>query len=310
MVKYLSYFFFFCILLLLLLTLPSHAQSNGQLKVLEVQEVSETGVQPQISPNGKYVLVRDAEEAGLTRIDMETGKRKLLVPERNLAGDVVFSDGGSMVVFSVVSLENQLRYFTIKAVDVKTGVVKTLDAPSRERFAFRFAGGKMKIAKRTTVRTQRLLTDIRVVEHEYVLATEDDDLVLYDGNIRKVLNPNGKNIYIWQSLSPDETKIAYVAINDGCHTFVCDVDGKNVVDLGHYIGAPTWLGNEWIVGQQDEDDGHRMTASRLVAIKPDGKDFQVLVTPEQKMPINPSASKDGKIVFENEGRIFLLKVGN
>ena len=102
----------------------------------------------------------------------------------------------------------------------------------------------------------------------------------------------------------------YVAINNGCHTFVCDADGKNVVDFGYYIGAPTWLGNDWIVGQQDEDDGHRMTASRLVAIRPNGKDFQVLATPKLKMPINPSASRDGKVVFENEGKIYLLTIDN
>ena len=190
MVKYFSYFFFFCLLLFLQLTLSSYGQTTEQLKVLELQEISASGVQPQMAPNGQYVLVRDAGEAGLTRIDVETGKQDVLVPQSEIDGDIAISDGGKMVAFRTISYENHIRYLTINAVNVETGVVKALDAPSQERFAFRFAGGKMKIAKRTTVRTQRLLTDIRPVAHEYVLAAEEDDLVLYDGNVRKVLNPN------------------------------------------------------------------------------------------------------------------------
>jgi len=279
----------------------------GQLSVTGVQEVASSGVQPLLSPTGEFILVRDAN--GLTRIDATTGERAVLLPETDI-DDITFSDGGTMIAFRTIDYHGHMQYNTIKAVDLKTGKVKELDAPSRERYAFRFSGGKMKIAKVTTIRTQRLLTDVRKVAHEYVLAVEDDDLIIYDGKIRKVLNPNGKNIYLWQSLSPDETKIVYVAINNGCHAFVCNTDGKDVVDLGHYIGAPTWLNNNWIIGQQDEDDGHQMTASRLVAIHPDGSGFQMLPTPEQAFPINPSASHNGKVVFENEGKIYLMNLEN
>ena len=51
-----------------------------------------------------------------------------------------------------------------------------------------------------------------------------------------------------------------------------------------------------------------MTASRLVAIHPDGTGFQVLQTPQQTLPINPSASSDGKVVFENNGQIYLMQL--
>lgn len=285
-------------------TLPCAAQ----LTVQSVQQLSESGIQPQLSPAGDYVLIRDAGTAGLTRVDVTTGEKAVVVEDPNIDGEVVFSDGGTMVAYRTVSYDNHARYNTIQSVNLQTGAVKALDAPARENHAFRFAGGKMKIAKRTTVRSQRLLTDVRRVEHEYVLAVEEDDLVLYDGTKRKVLNPNGPNIYLWQRISPDEKHIVYVAINDGCHAFVCDMNGRNVVDLGHYIGAPTWLGNDWIIGQQDEDDGHWMTASRLVAIHPDGTGFQTLPTPQQALPINPSASADGKVVFENNGQIYLMQL--
>ncbi len=282
--------------------------ANAQLTAGSPQLIADGGTQPVLSPAGDYVLVRDAGEAGLTRINIKTGERLLVASDSDIDGDVIFSDGGTMIAYKTIEYRNHLAYRTIKAANLQTGEIKVLDKPARESFAFRFAGGKMKIAKRTTMRSQRLLTDIRTVEHEYVPAVEDDDLVLYDGNVRKVLNPNGKNIYLWQQISPDEQHIVYVAVNDGCHTFVCDMNGKNVVDLGHYIGAPTWMGNDWIIGQQDEDDGHRMTASRLVAIRPDGSDFQILPIAGLNMPINPNAAANGKVTFENEGKIYLVEV--
>jgi hypothetical protein len=290
---------------------PGYGQSQHNpdtLRVAGLQQIAEVGIQPKLSPAGDYVIVNNAGTAGLTRIDVATGERTVIAPETDIDSDITFSDGGRLIAYRTTSYRDHIRYNTIKVTDVQTGKIQVLDEPSRERFAFRFAGGTMRIAKRTTIRSQRLLTDIRNVEHAYVLAVEEDDLVLYDGKVRKVLNPNGQNIYLWQQISPDEKRIVYVAVNDGCHTFVCNIDGSNVVDLGHYIGAPTWLGNDWIIGQQDEDDGHRMTASRLVAIHPDGTDFQIIATPELQLPVNPNASRDGKVVFENNGQIYLMQL--
>ena len=279
----------------------------GQLRVESVEKIAESGSVPLIYPTGEYVLVRDAGDQGLTRIDLST-KERLQVTNNNIEGDIALSDGGTMVTYSKSEYRDHLRYHTIQSVNLKTGAVRDLDEPARESYAFRFVGGKMSIAKRNTIRSVRLLNDVRRVEHEYIVAVEDDNLVLYDGNVRMVLNPNGENTYLWQQLSPDENRIVYVAVNDKCHTFVYDISSGKTTDLGYYIGAPAWFGNDRIVGQQDEDDGHQMTASRLVTIKADGTEFQILPTPEQKMPLNPSASKNGKIVFENEGKIYLMEV--
>ena len=293
-----------------LLGLLLSASAFAQLQVVSVEHIADAGIQPKISPNGKVVVIKDAGEVGLTSINLSNGERHVVSRDGDITGDVVFSDGGTMVAYGTTTYKNRMPYHTVKAANVVTGDVKELDAPAREQYAYRFAGGTMRIAKRTSVRSQRILTDIRPIDHSYILATEDDDLVLYDGKVRTVLSPNGENIYLWASISPDEKHIVYMAVNDGCHTFVCDMDGQNVVDLGHYIAAPTWFGNGWIIGQQDEDDGHRMTASRLVAIRIDGSDFQQLPTPQQSMPINPSASADGKVVFENNGHIFLMVVSH
>ncbi len=291
--------------ILLALLLCAGSSIWAQLTTSNLREIAPLGTQPVLSPQGDYVVVRDA---GLTRINLADGASEVITHNADITGDIAISDGGSVVAFQTAEYKDHLRYLSINAANIHSGAIVQIDAPQRERYAFRFVGGKIKVAKRKTILSQRLLTDIRTIEHEYILAVEDDDLVLYDGTKRRILNPNGENIYLWQRLSPDEKHIVYVALNDACHTFVCDIDGKNIVDLGHYIGAPVWLSNDWIIGQQDQDDGHQMTASRLVAIRPNGTQFQVLDTPNLLLPINPTASQDGKVAFENEGKIYVMEV--
>ena len=280
----------------------------SQLNVVSISKIADAGHSPLIYPSGQFVLVQDAGEQGLTQINLSNNQQKLIVSEHNIEGDIYLSDGGTMVAYRTALYQDHLRYHVIRSADINSGMVKDLDTPSRELYALRFTGGKIKIAKRTTMRSVRLLNDIRKVEQEYIVAVEDDDLILYIGNKRKVISPNGKDTYLWERISPDEKNIVYVAVNDKCHTYVYNIDSGQLKDLGYYIGAPTWLDNNWIIGQQDEDDGHQMTRSRLVAVQADGSNFQVLPTKDLIMPINPSASKDGKIAFENEGKIYIMEV--
>ena len=271
----------------------------AQLQVADLQPLEITGVRPQLSNDGSRVAY--LAESSLNVMELSSGKVWHVVYDVELSDEVVFSPDGDMVAYSVQVYDNHLRYNELYATDLVSTKRYALDKPSRRRNAYRFAGGELRIGKVETVRRVSLRPDTKKAAHDYVLAIEEDDLVLYDGNRRRVLNPNGKNTYLWASLSPDEKKIVYMAVNDECHTFVYDLNTE-VTDLGHYIAAPCWLDNQTIIGQQDEDDGHQMTASRLVAIRADGTGFQILPTQGYEHPINPTAAAN-TIVFENDGKL-------
>ena len=278
----------------------------AQLQVVEIRPLDVQGVRPQLSPAGDRVAYQD-EQSGLSVLDMQTGTPKRVMSNVQLSDDVAFSSDGEAIAYSTQIMRDRLPYHAVLAKNLKTDESYTLEEPSRTRYAYRFTGGWLRVARRTTIHRRLVLPNAKQPTHNYVLAVEEDDLVLYDGTKRKVLNPNGKNTYLWARLSPDEKHIVYMAINDKCHTYVCDLSGANVTDLGHYIASPCWLNSQWIIGQQDEDDGHQMTASRLVAIQADGKGFQMLPTPDYKQPINPTAA-GGHIVFENNGQLVLMQV--
>ena len=278
----------------------------AQLQVVEVRPLDVQGVRPQLSPAGDCVAYQDAQ-SGLSVLDMQTGKAEQVMKDVELSDDISFAANGEALAYATRVYRDRLPYHAVLAKNLKTKEAYTLEEASRVRYAYRFTGGWLRVARRTTIHRRLVVPDMKQPTHNYVVAVEDDDLVLYDGTKRRVLNPNGQNTYLWARLSPDETRVVYMAINDKCHTYVCDLNGRNVVDLGHYIASPSWLNNDWIIGQQDEDDGHQMTASRLVAIQADGKGFQMLPTPDCKQPINPTAAGE-HIVFENEGKLVMMRV--
>ena len=139
-----------------------------------------------------------------------------------------------------------------------------------------------------------------------VICVENRKMVLYVNGNRTVLTPNGENAsYIWPSISPDQKNIVYTVASKG--TFVCDIEGNNVVSLGK-LSSPVWLDNQWIVGMDDKDDGEKLLSSVLVAVTADGKIRQTIETPEGKMAMYPAASADGKRIVCNteNGELFII----
>jgi hypothetical protein len=70
--------------------------------------------------------------------------------------------------------------------------------------------------------------------------------------------------------------------------------------------AAQWYDNNTLVAMYDQDNGHYITASAIVAYTLDGK-VQVLTTPDM-IAMDPFAAK-GKIVFTTiEGDTYLMNV--
>lgn len=285
--------------------------ATAQIDVLSITPLPETQgkgfYHPKFSPTGDYLLLTGANFKGLTKYDLSSGQMTRLTDVENAGYYPQISDGGKVVVFREVEYKNNRRFTSIKSINLENGKVSRIDKASRQLYPFTFVGSTLRIAKGKTIKSKRLATDMRTpVEESLIVAIEDRSLVLYRGNKRIVLNPNGDGSYIWPSISPDNKHIVYMALHDGCNTFVCDLDGKNKVNLG-YLGAPVWLGNDWIVGMVDIDDGHQTVSSTLKAARIDGTLRQDLPTPDTKIAMYPAASTDA-VAYEANGQIYVMKL--
>lgn len=72
---------------------------------------------------------------------------------------------------------------------------------------------------------------------------ENLDLNLYRNGEKVVLKPHGDANYIWSSLSPDQTMILF---NTKYGTGICDLNGKEIINLGKDFDAPVWFGNNYV----------------------------------------------------------------
>ncbi|MDR3226585.1 MAG: hypothetical protein LBT56_02815 [Prevotellaceae bacterium] len=257
------------------------------------------------SPQGTYLLTSSANYAGLKQITLETGEVKIITQEPGAGYDVKISADESTILFKKTEFINNLRYTSLYQYSLENKSVAKVENASREKLTPAFAQNEPLFVKgKNLVRNAKTTAAVTPF-----ITIDNKKMVLYSGNTSKILTPNGENeSYFWASVSPDGKHIAYAVAAKG--TFVCKIDGTNVVSLGKKLNAPVWLNNQWIVGMDDIDDGTIVLSSTIVASSIDGKVRQTLSTPSLKIAMYPAASPNGKqIAFETEkGEIYLMNI--
>lgn len=119
-------------------------------------------------------------------------------------------------------------------------------------------------------------------------------LKLFQDGEESVIAPQGEGNYIWSQMSPDGNMLVYTKTGDG--TFVCDLNGEVIADLG-YAHAAQWSPDaKFIVYMKDYDDGTYYTESEIWIISYDGEvAWQITDTPD-KIEMYPQWAPDGKHV--------------
>lgn len=259
---------------------------------------------PTISPDGSYVVVSDLATDGLTKISLD-GSAPVTVCTNGNGLDVRFSADGKQVIFRQSTVDrNHLRKTALKSVDLTTGKETQIVAPSRNLNAgIAVEGNTVTAVENGRAKVRRLgtgsSTAAPVVSINYGHLT-------YTANGKTVtLDPQGRGSYIWPTLSPDGSKIAYYLSGGGC--YVCNTDGSNPIHMGE-LRAAKWLDNNTLVGMKDTDNGEFTTASEIVAVNLQGT-RQVLTT-DSHVAMYPSASADGKkIAFSTPaGELYIINI--
>lgn len=293
-----------------LLALASQLVYSQGIEILSIRQLPSEKIgsmyHPEFSPAGDFLLLSGENYAGLVKYDLSTGKSDRLTSAANAGYGVQISKDGQQVVYREASYKNNRKFQALQSMNLKTKDVKRIQSPTRDLTAHRMVDGTLIFAKEKKSVAKKV-NALAQAQSALLVAVEDQKMVLYSGNARTVLSPNGQNAsYIWPSISPDNRRIVYTVAGKG--TFVCDLKGQNPVSLGH-LGAPAWLGNGWIVGMDDKDDGHRLISSAIVAVRADGRDRQVLSNPSV-IALYPTATADGtKVAFNSDkGDIYVMQV--
>ncbi|MEE0974356.1 MAG: hypothetical protein UH853_01430 [Muribaculaceae bacterium] len=302
---------FLCIALGAALT--SYAQ---QFEVVELQQVKTGATQafhPRFMPDGKSLLVTSEGYDGLGIVDIEKGTYTQLTDMPGAGYYPVISEDGKTILTR--SMDREQFTQNIYKLDVKSKALTIVAENIEHTNQMSFSNGLATVAisgKAVASTISSTLTPVRKMNN--ILVTEEDlKIVVYKNGVRTVLDPlagkygNWDPQYCWTSLSPDNTKILFHCANN---SFTCDLDGKNVVDLGE-LRSPQWRGDSHVVGMNDCHDGYYYTKSDIVIVRTDGTQFQQLTYPSNEIKMFPSVSADGnKIAFhtENEGKIYIMTI--
>lgn len=299
------------VLLVALLLISQLGFSQG-LRVVSSERIplaSEGGSrQPIISPQGDYILVTRGDMKGLHKYDLATKEFTLLTEDEGAGLGAQISSDGSTIVYRSTSYKDKLRYTTLKSLDVKTKKTKELIKATRNLQGVALKRGTVLAVENEKIVTKKVADKkLKSSEVPAVPSIKDGQLYVTKDGKTTLVSPQGTKVsYLWPSVSPDGAKLLYTV--GGGHAYVANVDGSSPVSLG-VLRAPKWMGNDWVVGMVDQDNGEVLIASKIVAVKATGTDRTEL-TDEAEISLYPSASEDAtKIVYNTgKGEVVLLNV--
>lgn len=261
---------------------------------------------PLLSPAGDYILLTNGSMNGLKKYDLATGVVSNVTKDKGAGYNAKISSDGKVIVYRKSKFKKHLRYTSVKSINLETGKVGTLVKDSRKVTEYNVVKGTALALENGKVKSKRMYG--AEVKYPVIVSVDNGDLMLtLNGHTRKI-TPCGDTRYMWQSLSPDCSKILFAIPGEGTIAYVCNLDGSNPVRLGR-MSAPRWMGNDWVVGMDDRDNGIHFTESAIVAVRTDGSDYTKL-TSDDKIAMYPSASRDAsKIVYNtSDGKIYIMTV--
>lgn len=164
------------------------------------------------------------------------------------------------------------------------------------------------ITGKTTVISTERRAGMRVsksIDGKSVNNNQNLKINIVEGNKVTTIAPNGENErYLWPTLSPDGTKIAYTVSGKG--SWIYDINTGATTFVGRYR-APQWMGNDYVVAMNDRDDGYKITGSTVHVCAANGS-FTQQVTPDDMIAMFPSATPS-KIAFHTlEGEIYIIDI--
>ena len=254
---------------------------------------------PVLSPDGQKVLFTQSDYEGLNVYDIADDVVTPLASDRLAGFSPAFSKDGKSVYFLSQTRENMLVYREMKSVHLDGTGMSTVMGKSRGMLHPVAVDGGV-----VTVSDNGRKLKAKSNGGTYAYSAGKKIVVVKNGIEKKIAPVPTKYTYIWESLSPDGTKILFYAGGKGA--YICDLDGNLVAELGKYT-SPAWCGNDYVVAVNATHDGHQYETSQIVLLKVDGSYKKELTAPVS-MSMHPTASASGDRLTYNtiDGRLFLM----
>lgn len=254
---------------------------------------------PVLSIDGSKMLYTSENFQGLKLYDFKDNVTQKVSDESRAGLDATFSCDGQTVYFVTQTWQDNRNMRQAKSYVIATRKLNEISAKGRV-VARPMA---LKNGVMTTIDGVVSITDNKST----TVRTKGSVLYIGRNGVEKAYTPVESHAgYLWESLSPDGTKVMFFAAGKGI--VITDLNGNVLKQLGNYE-SPVWFGNDCVVAMNAKHNGYQHTASQIVLMRADGSELQELTRPES-MTMNPTASFEaGKIVYNTiDGRLYQMNV--
>ena len=261
---------------------------------------------PVFNLKGDKLLFSSDSYIGLSMYDLSAKSVENISDEPGAGYEPIFDASESKIFYRKTSYDNRLRKDAIECFDIANNKKTLMLSPQRNLKQVRnFKNGFVVTADRNLLKSTFGKSQEALPVY---VTTHDLKIYLYKGEKFQQLNPlnETESRYLWVSLSPDAQKILFTAAGKG--TFVCDLNGKITASLG-YLNAPVWYDDKFVVGMQDKDDGHVVTASKIIMTSLDGKAKKEISASDEIAMYPTTAASVAKIAYNTlDGKIKIAAI--
>lgn len=261
--------------------------------------VENSAYYPVLSEDGQKVLFSSENYKGLKLYDIKDNVVERISGAERAGLYPSFSKDGK-VYFVTQQKDGWVNYRSVESFDLKTKATNTII--SKERNVMRPQPLKNGVVFKST----KGITNTAKGKEVFVY-TEGSKIYICKNGVEKTYSPVESGAgYLWESVSPDGTKVMFYAAGKGI--VIMDLNGKVLSMPGKYEN-PSWYDNEYIVAQNATDDGHQYSSSQILLIKADGSFKKELTTPTS-MAMNPTASgKANRIIYNTiDGKLYMMEI--
>ncbi|MBU2493768.1 MAG: hypothetical protein KJ571_14160 [Bacteroidetes bacterium] len=288
------------LLIIYFFSIPLLAQKVSVAENIAVTTESEGSFfYPTVSPDGSAILFSEQNQKGLWLKNIKTGKLEKITDAAGAGYDAGFSDNGSEIFYRSDKFVSGRRMSSLVSHNLLTGKETKIENDVRDLKLSRTTRWKCYLyMKENTVKPIPGISSLNKKQASLLsVFIENSNIVLYKNGSKTNIQPLGKGNYIWPSISPDGTKLLFTFAGKG--TYVSDLNGKIIAELGR-ANYPSWSPDgSWIVFMDDKDDGRVLTTSTIGIVKFDGSERYTLTENDKNISIYPKWGNTRNEIYYN-----------
>jgi Tol biopolymer transport system component len=301
--------------IILLLFIGFTITYSQSVKVLEnkllTDKETEQFFHPHFSGDDSKVIITKSNYKGLYSLNLATETLETITEEQGAGYKPLITPDRKTIVYRPFVIKSGKKYNLLKSIDIDNKALNIIESEQRNISVPNQLNAKKmfylnnKKVKEFSLPTKEMAKTQKQNKAVYV---ENNSLYLIENNETVELNPLGKGVYVWASLSPDGEKMIFTFGNKG--TYVCDLAGKILLNIedAHY---PKFSPNgKYISYMIDKDNGYNYISSDLFVYSIDEQKSYPITKTDDKIEMFADWSHNGNEIVYNtlDGEIYLMKL--